>query len=43
MLKEERKLILVPKETPLNAIHLSGSRILPDNLEFYPQTNTLND
>jgi 4-hydroxy-3-polyprenylbenzoate decarboxylase len=43
MLKENRKLILVPRETPFSAIHLenmlklarSGAIILPPNPGFY--------
>lgn len=48
MLKEKRKLILVPRETPLNLLHvknfelllLAGAVILPANPSFYthPQT-----
>ena len=48
MLKERRKLILVPRETPLNLVHiknlellvLAGAVILPANPSFYtnPQT-----
>ena len=48
MLKEGRKLILVPRETPFSAIHLenmlrlsrAGATILPPNPGFYhhPQT-----
>ena len=48
MLKERRKLILVPRETPLSLIHvknlelllLAGATILPANPSFYtlPQT-----
>ncbi len=48
MLKEKRKLILVPRETPLSLIHirnfelllLAGATILPANPSFYthPQT-----
>lgn len=50
MLKERRKLILVPRETPLNLIHvrnfelllLAGAILLPANPSFYtrPQTVT---
>ena len=50
MLKEKRKLILVPRETPLNLVHvrnfelllLAGATILPANPSFYtrPQTVT---
>jgi 4-hydroxy-3-polyprenylbenzoate decarboxylase len=48
VLKEKKKLILVPRETPLNLIHvknfelllLAGATILPANPGFYmrPQT-----
>ena len=48
VLKEKRKLILVPRETPLNLVHLknlellllAGATILPANPSFYthPQT-----
>lgn len=48
MLKEKRKLILVPRETPLSLVHvknfelllLAGATILPANPSFYahPQT-----
>jgi 4-hydroxy-3-polyprenylbenzoate decarboxylase len=50
MLKEGRKLIIVPRETPLNAIHLAnllklsqlGVRILPASPGFYHRPTTLN-
>jgi 4-hydroxy-3-polyprenylbenzoate decarboxylase len=50
MLKERRRLVLVPRETPLNLVHirnlelllLAGATILPANPSFYgrPQTVT---
>jgi 4-hydroxy-3-polyprenylbenzoate decarboxylase len=51
MLKENRKLILVPRETPLSSIHLenmlrlarSGAVILPANPGFYNQPATVQD
>lgn len=49
MLKERRKLILVPRETPLNLIHvrnfelllLAGATILPANPSFYTRPSTV--
>ncbi len=49
MLKERRKLILVPRETPLNLVHLknmellllAGATILPANPSFYTNPTTL--
>lgn len=50
-LKERRKLILVPRETPFNLIHLrnlttlaeAGAVILPPTPGFYDQPQTMND
>jgi 4-hydroxy-3-polyprenylbenzoate decarboxylase len=51
VLKEGRKLILVPRETPFSVIHLEnmlrlarmGAVILPPNPGFYHQPQTLDD
>ena len=51
MLKEGRKLILVPRETPFSAIHLenmlrlsrAGAIILPPNPGFYHHPQTVDD
>lgn len=49
MLKERRRLILVPRETPLNLVHLknlellllAGATILPANPSFYSRPATV--
>ena len=51
MLKEKKKLILVPRETPLNLVHLrnfellilAGAVILPANPSFYMNPKTIED
>jgi len=51
MLKEKKKLILVPRETPLNLVHvrnfelliLAGATILPANPSFYMQPKTIEE
>jgi 4-hydroxy-3-polyprenylbenzoate decarboxylase len=49
MLKEKKKLVLVPRETPLNLVHvrnfelllLAGATILPANPSFYTRPQTI--
>jgi 4-hydroxy-3-polyprenylbenzoate decarboxylase len=51
MLKERKTLILVPRETPLNLVHvknfelllLAGATILPANPSFYMNPKTIQD
>ena len=51
MLKEKRKLILVPRETPLNLVHLknmelllhAGATILPANPHFYANPKSIEE
>lgn len=51
MLKERRKLLLVPRETPLSLIHVknfelllqAGATILPANPHFYTQPKTVTE
>jgi len=50
-IKEKRKLILVPRETPLSSIHLKnlltvsdlGASIIPPSMGFYFKPQTIND
>lgn len=49
VLKEKKKLLLVPRETPLNLIHVknfelllqAGATILPANPSFYPRPQSV--
>ncbi len=51
MLKEQKRLLLVPRETPLNLIHirnfetllLAGATILPANPSFYSRPATIDE
>lgn len=51
MLKERKKLVLVPRETPLNLVHLrnmellllAGASILPANPSFYSMPTTVTE
>src|SRR3954463_12453260 len=51
VLKEKKKLILVPRETPLNLVHiknlelllLAGATILPANPAFYTRPKTIEE
>jgi len=51
VLKEKKKLILVPRETPLNLVHvknfelllLAGATILPANPSFYTRPQTVEE
>jgi 4-hydroxy-3-polyprenylbenzoate decarboxylase len=51
MLKEKRKLILVPREMPLSLVHvrnmelllLAGATLLPANPFFYTNPKTIGD
>ena len=49
MLKERRKLILVPRETPISLVHvknfelllLAGATLIPANPTFYTRPSTI--
>ena len=51
VLKEKKKLILVPRETPLNLVHLknlellllAGATIMPANPSFYTHPKTVEE
>jgi len=51
VLKEKKKLVLVPRETPLNLVHvknfelllLAGATILPANPSFYMRPKTIEE
>jgi 4-hydroxy-3-polyprenylbenzoate decarboxylase len=51
MLKERRKLLLVPRETPISLIHVknfelllrAGAQILPANPSYYTRPQTVQD
>src|SRR4029077_3470724 len=51
VLKEKKKLILVPRETPLNLVHvknfelliLAGATVLPANPAFYTRPQTVEE
>ena len=51
MIKEKRELVLVPRETPLNALHLKnmaklaqlGVKILPPNPPYYLFPKNIDD
>jgi 4-hydroxy-3-polyprenylbenzoate decarboxylase len=51
VLKERKKLVLVPRETPLNLVHiknfelllLAGATLLPANPSFYGRPSTIEE